>query len=142
MIICERTLHSNYLLHINIASYCQWCLDGPDLHNDIQNSCSTYCSVYYTGTQLEARLLIDINQSNLHVVTWSYFYGLPRKAGIQSETIGRYLVLTAEHVLGIFNDCTYLHIRAYFYEKEHLIKRNYYIVTGDKLLLWKMNCKI
>ena len=30
MIICERTLHSYYLLHINIASYCQWCLDGPD----------------------------------------------------------------------------------------------------------------
>ena len=30
MIICERTLHSYYLLHINIASYCQWCLDVPD----------------------------------------------------------------------------------------------------------------
>ena len=30
MIICESTLHSCYLLHINIASYCQRCLDGPD----------------------------------------------------------------------------------------------------------------
>ena len=30
MIICESTLHSYYLLHINIASYCQRCLDGPD----------------------------------------------------------------------------------------------------------------
>ena len=30
MIICERTLHCYYLLHINIDSYCQWCLDGPD----------------------------------------------------------------------------------------------------------------
>ena len=26
----KRTLHSYYLLHINIASYCQWCLDGPE----------------------------------------------------------------------------------------------------------------
>ena len=33
MIICERTLHSYYLLHINIDSYCQWCLDGPDSPN-------------------------------------------------------------------------------------------------------------
>ena len=33
MIICESTLHSYYLLHINIASYCQWCLDGPDSHD-------------------------------------------------------------------------------------------------------------
>ena len=30
MIICERTLHSYYLLHINIDSYWQLCLDGPD----------------------------------------------------------------------------------------------------------------
>ena len=30
MIFCERTLHSYYLLHINIGSYCQWCLDGSD----------------------------------------------------------------------------------------------------------------
>ena len=30
MNICERTLHSYYLLHINIDSYYQWCLDGPD----------------------------------------------------------------------------------------------------------------
>ena len=30
MIICERTLHCYYLLYINIDSYCQWSLDGPD----------------------------------------------------------------------------------------------------------------
>ena len=36
MIISESTLHSHYLLRINIASYCQLCLDGPDSH-DKQN---------------------------------------------------------------------------------------------------------
>ena len=33
LIICENTLHSYYLFRINIASYGQLCLAGPDSHD-------------------------------------------------------------------------------------------------------------
>ena len=67
-----RTLHSYYLLHINIASYCQWCLDGPD-SPDKQNfnknkEHGKSESINYT--LLKKNVYMMTKKINVHISCW------------------------------------------------------------------------
>ena len=72
MIICERILHSYYLLHVDIASYCQWCLDVPD-SPDKQNfnrkkKHGKSESINYT--LLNEKRIHDDEKKNVHISCW------------------------------------------------------------------------
>ena len=72
MIIWEKTLHSYYLLHINIASYWKWCLAGPD-SPDKQNF-NKYKkhgkseSINYT--LLNEKRIHDDEKKKVHISCW------------------------------------------------------------------------